>query len=307
MRFRLFALTVFALAVSLTAYGQASRTWVSGVGDDANPCSRTAPCKTFPGAISKTAAGGEINCLDPGGFGTVTITKSITIKCEGELAGILSSGFSAIIINAGVNDRIYIRGLDINGTGGGLTGVKIISAGAVTIDHCEIHGFNAASNGSRGITAISLGALTVKVNVTDTIIRNIQGIGIVADVASGQVSLALDNVRIYDVTQSAVDLETNASATIAHSYFTNNAGAGVLVRRVGTEANVISSVLSRNGFGVNVGDTGGGKVRLANSQVAANTISGIAVNGLPAGCESHGNNAIKGNVLPEACTVVGPQ
>jgi hypothetical protein len=64
------------------AYAQASRTWVSGVGDDANPCSRTAPCKTFAGAISKTAVNGEINCLDPGGFGAVTITKSITIDCH---------------------------------------------------------------------------------------------------------------------------------------------------------------------------------------------------------------------------------
>ena len=65
------------------AHAQATRTWVSGVGDDANPCSRTAPCKTFAGAISKTAAGGEINVLDPGGFGAVTITKSITISSRG--------------------------------------------------------------------------------------------------------------------------------------------------------------------------------------------------------------------------------
>src|SRR5690242_7657055 len=89
---------------ALPAQGQASRTWVSGVGDDANPCSRTAPCKTFAGAISKTAAGGEMNCLDPGGFGAVTITKAITLDGDGTLAGILAATVNGIIVNAGAND-----------------------------------------------------------------------------------------------------------------------------------------------------------------------------------------------------------
>src|SRR5205807_5391143 len=73
------AIAAFMLAVASMAQAQATRTWVSGVGDDVNPCSRTAPCKTFAGAISKTAIGGEINCIDSGGFGSVTITKAITI------------------------------------------------------------------------------------------------------------------------------------------------------------------------------------------------------------------------------------
>src|SRR5258706_15316188 len=81
------------------AQAQATRTWVSGVGDDAHPCSRTAPCKTFAGAISKTAAGGEISVLDPGGFGAVTITKSITINGDGTLAGILHSATNGILIS----------------------------------------------------------------------------------------------------------------------------------------------------------------------------------------------------------------
>ena len=82
-RFAVAAAAVFcALLFAAPANAQATRTWISGVGDDANPCSRTAPCKTFAGAISKTAAGGEIDCLDPGGFGTVTITKSITIRYD---------------------------------------------------------------------------------------------------------------------------------------------------------------------------------------------------------------------------------
>src|SRR5689334_18384333 len=84
---------ILAVALQVApAQAQATRTWVSGVGDDVNPCSRTAPCKTFAGAISKTAAGGEINCLDPAGYGTVTITKSLAIKCEFTEGGVLSAG-----------------------------------------------------------------------------------------------------------------------------------------------------------------------------------------------------------------------
>jgi hypothetical protein len=114
-----------ALLYAAPAEAQATRTWVSGVGDDANPCSRTAPCKTFAGAISKTAPGGEINCLDPGGFGAVTITKSITISCEIGTAGVLVAGTNGIVVAAGPQDRVILRGLDINGVGGqGLSGIR---------------------------------------------------------------------------------------------------------------------------------------------------------------------------------------
>src|SRR3954465_12358566 len=116
------ALALIALAIPSSAFGQATRTWVSGVGNDANPCSRTAPCKTFAGAISKTAAGGEINCLDPGGFGAVTITKAMTIACEGVTAGVLAANVNGIIVNAGASDQVTLRGLDINGAGTGLNG-----------------------------------------------------------------------------------------------------------------------------------------------------------------------------------------
>src|SRR5437870_11398429 len=110
-----FCASVFAtLTLAFTSLGQAqaTRTWVSGVGDDVNPCSRTAPCKTFAGAISKTALGGEISVLDPGGFGAVTITKAITILAVGVPAGVLVSGTHGIIINAGANDVVTLQGLD---------------------------------------------------------------------------------------------------------------------------------------------------------------------------------------------------
>src|SRR5256884_6185041 len=110
------AFLVLTLACASAAHAQATRTWVSGVGDDANPCSRTAPCKTFAGAISKTASGGEINVLDPGGFGAVTITKPITISSECFEAGVLVSGTNGIIVNVpNATDFVVLRGLDIEG------------------------------------------------------------------------------------------------------------------------------------------------------------------------------------------------
>src|SRR3712207_3685815 len=132
------ALALIALAIPSSASAQATRTWVSGVGDDANPCSRTAPCKTFAGAISKTAAKGEINCLDPGGFGGVTITKSLTIKCHYTEGGVLVSGTNAIVVNAATTDRVTLKGLDINGIGTGLNGIRILQARNVKIVDTEV-------------------------------------------------------------------------------------------------------------------------------------------------------------------------
>src|SRR3979409_1259664 len=130
------ACAVTMLFVASPASAQATRTWVSGVGDDANPCSRTAPCKTFAGAISKTAAAGEINCLDPGGFGAVTITKSMTISCEAGTAGVLVSGTNAIVFAGGANDYLFLKGLDIEGFGTGLSGVLFNSGAVLHVEDC---------------------------------------------------------------------------------------------------------------------------------------------------------------------------
>ncbi|HKR24582.1 MAG TPA: hypothetical protein VJS15_04940, partial [Allosphingosinicella sp.] len=111
------------------ASSQATRTWVSGVGNDANPCSRTAPCKTFAGAITKTATNGEINCLDPGGFGGVTITKGLSIVCGYTEGGVLSAGagVNGIVVNAPATSHVYLSGLDRHGAGSAQNGVRLIA------------------------------------------------------------------------------------------------------------------------------------------------------------------------------------
>src|SRR5579859_6191872 len=135
----LLAITVLGTTVM---YGQASRTWVSGVGDDANPCSRTAPCKTFAGAISKTAAGGEIDALDPGGYGAVTITKAITIDGGGgQVASVLVSGTNGIVVQAGPSDVVILRNLRINGIGTGINGIRFLTGKALSVENCDIFGF----------------------------------------------------------------------------------------------------------------------------------------------------------------------
>ena len=142
----------FPIAFTTLAHAQATRTWVSGVGDDVNPCSRTAPCKTFAGAISKTAAGGEINALDPGGYGAVTITKAITIDGGATLASIINAGgVNGIVVAAGSGDTVILRNLDIQGVGSGLNGIKYISGNRLVVDNVSIAGNNSTDPNGNGI------------------------------------------------------------------------------------------------------------------------------------------------------------
>jgi len=158
------------------AAAQATRTWVSGVGDDANPCTRTAPCKTFAGAISKTAAGGEISVLDPGGFGAVTITKSISIVARGAEGSILGSFSNGVIVNAGPNDQVYLEGLSLEGAGTGLNGIRFLAGARLTVNDCVIRGFRSGTG--FGIDFQSSTADS-RLDVVDTLIEaNLGGIQI---------------------------------------------------------------------------------------------------------------------------------
>ncbi len=180
------ALATTVLLFAAPASAQATRTWVSGVGDDANPCSRTAPCMTFAGAFSKTAASGEINCLDPGPFGGLTITKAITISCEAGTAGVLVPGTSGFVIAAGTSDAVFLKGLDFDGagpSGGALDGIKVQSAGTVMIDHCIIYGFG-STNGVDGNGIFVDSTNSVQVTIQDTLISNNANAGV--DQADGK-------------------------------------------------------------------------------------------------------------------------
>jgi len=227
---------VILLTLSVAAQAQATRTWVSGVGDDANPCSRTAPCKTFAGAISKTAAGGEINVLDPGGFGAVTITKSITISSEGFEAGVLVSGTNGIIVSAAATDVVILRGLDIEGLGTGLDGIKVLGGlAALHVEKCTINDFR-GSNGS-GIEIAPTTAGTVQVFIKDTIVRdNGQGTGggiLIHPGAGVTAKVSLDNVRTEN-NLFGLKVQDNTTASIKNSVAAGNTNAGFSAQQAGS-------------------------------------------------------------------------
>jgi hypothetical protein len=178
---RVLAIASVAAFCAAPAQAQATRTWVSGVGDDANPCSRTAPCKTFAGAYPRTAAGGEINVLDPGGFGAVTISHSISIISEVE-AGVLVSGTNGIIVNIGPTDKVLLQGLDIEGLGTGVNGIQITGGGSTTIRKCSIRNFP-----GNGINLVGTSARAV---IEDTVLLgNGGGLNILG--ASSSVNVAV--------------------------------------------------------------------------------------------------------------------
>jgi hypothetical protein len=296
------------LLASAPAHAQATRTWVSGVGDDANPCSRTAPCKTFAGAISKTATGGEINVLDPGGFGGVTITKSITISSEGFEAGVLVSGTNAIIINATSTSNVVLRGLDIEGLGTGLVGIKVLGAlGALHVENCTINNFR-GTNGSGMEIATSV-AGTTKVFVQDTIVRNN---GIFPPTSTGQgillnstvaTSATLDHVRL-DHNVAGLKIQGPGNVHVSDSIAANNAFAGYSAFNTGANLTIERSVATHNAASgaAAVVCNSGATVRLGNVSFSDNNNTTISTGG---NCITFKNN--DADIALPALTMMLPQ
>jgi hypothetical protein len=280
-----FIILALALLIAPAAYAQATRTWVSGVGDDANPCSRTAPCKTFAGAISKTAAGGEISVLDPGGFGVVTITKAITINGDGTLAGILSAGTNGIIVNAGVNDKVVIRNVSINGQGTGLNGIRYLAGKDLTLENVTIEGFT-----TRGIdmSLTNNGKLFVR---NSKVSEGATGVFITTTV--GQAQAMLDNVQLTGLT-NGIEASTNGRAAITRSMISGNSSNGVLASAVSSRINVDFCQISFNDVaGINA-TVSGAVIRIADNQIVNNN-AGISFTA-GAFIETTGGNRVAGNV-----------
>lgn len=248
----LIVLAAASLASAVQPASAQARTWVSGVGDDANPCSRTAPCKTFAGAISKTATGGEISALDPGGFGAVTITKAITIDGGGgQVASVLVAGTNGIVVSAPAGQTVTLRNLRINGLGGtpsgGLNGIQFLTGGALHIENCTIFGFT-----QNGININLNSAAAVSVFVTDTVVSNSAG-GISAhNAGAGKVFVSMQRTTLAQ--NSGFGLKADGG------------GAGTIV------ASVSDSMFAGNGTGVtSVGGAGGAGVQVTRSSIVSNS------------------------------------
>lgn len=241
-------IAILTLCFASMAQAQATRTWVSGVGDDANPCSRTAPCKTFAGAISKTATNGEISVLDPGGFGAVTITKGITINGDGTLAGILAANTVGIIINAPTTANVTIRNVSIHGAGNGTDGIRILAAKSVNIENCSIQGFvnqgidiipstaglslkvnvmgsQIRYNTQQGIQVLPTGTATVQLSVTDSVVNGHGLAGI--DIAGANNTASITRTTLSNNNPGAQSQQATSTMMLDNCLISNNATAGI--------------------------------------------------------------------------------
>ena len=278
---KLLVIATFLLAFASIAQAQATRTWVSGVGDDVNPCSRTAPCKTWAGAISKTAAGGEIDALDPGGFGAVTATKSITLDgtTGAGFGSILSSGVNGVNVNDSASGSpntiiVTLRNLSINGAGTtlGLNGVNFTSGKAVHVEHCQI--FNFSQNAINMNVNNTTGSL---LHVEDTSIYNVnQGIR-VNNAGTGFAVAIIDGTRISQITgsnASGVRLENNGAGELRDSQISfalnGTTANGVNVTTANGSVSLINTKISRCLIGVNI--AAASTNRITHSQVILNGV-----------------------------------
>ena len=291
---------------STPAAAQATRTWVSGVGDDANPCSRTAPCKTFAGAISKTATSGEINCLDPAGFGAVTITKSITIDCAETVGGILSLNVNGITVN-GAGAIVTLRGVDINGAGGTTgNGVRILQAASVSIEDSNIYNF-AGTSGSNGRGVyIEANTGNVQLFIKNTVLASNRNNGVfIGPVTGTTANVELDNVILQSNTGAGLAVTTanggDSTTTVKNSSLIGGGVAnssGVIAKATAGNAAVTvtdSSISSNTLFGINANGAGA-LVRVGRSTITTNATGVNAVNG--GQVISYGNNQTAGNTVP---------
>jgi hypothetical protein len=282
--------------LSIPANAQATRTWVSGVGDDANPCSRTAPCKTFAGTIAKTAPAGEINCLDPGGFGALTITKAISIICQAGTAGVLVSGTNGIIVAAGAGDVVYLQGIDFEGLNSGLNGISFTSGLALHVKDCIIRGF--ITNGINFAPGANAGQLVVQ----DTVVADNTGGGILIAPSSTFVGSATITNTHMDNNAFGLKVKDNGRATVYNSTAASNINNGYFAGSTTStaEINVFHSVTSNNGF-YGVGANGAGAlIRLLDVAIYDNNTGIFTSSSATVTSFSPASNANAGNTVPSS-------
>ncbi len=294
---------VTLLAATSMAQAQASRTWVSGGsdGDDAFPCSRTAPCKTLAGALIKTATGGEINVLDPGGFGAVTINKAVTIDGSGAWGGALAASISGMTINISTNlasDNVVIRRMNINGVNaaGGHHGIRFLDGNSLVVEDCKIQNFTGS-----GISVTT--AANSFMLVTNTVIENCITGGVSVTPSGGIARANLVDVHVFGSTNgfravgSAIVSALNCSATACGN-------AGFLASGSAARMNVRGSLSSNNVFGVQAST--GGIVRISNTTLSDSITAGVSTIGAPLGSvESFANNENQ-NVTPGTASPATP-
>jgi hypothetical protein len=300
---KVFVVVCLTLICASLAQAQATRTWVSGVGDDANPCSRTAPCKTFAGSISKTAAGGEISVLDPGGFGAVTITKSMTIDGAGTNASILASGTNGVIVNDTSSAAIVtLRNLTINGAGTGLNGVRFLQGKQLTLQNIEIFGFTGNGIDAPLNTVASGGSFLFlsKVNIRD--LKGAGSIGIRLSSPGAFFAGQMDEVRLERL-PTGIQCGTNTTCMIRNSVALFSGTAVEMVSGSSAVGTIENSLLNNNFNALSAGTTT--STFISNVNMLQNNTAIVNGGGT---VTSSGNNRILGNTNDGLTpTIVNPK
>lgn len=307
-------MSVLLLLASGSAFAQATRTWVSGVGDDVNPCSRTAPCKTWAGAISKTATGGIINCMDAGAFGAVTITKSMTISCEHVEASALASSTNGIVIN-GAGIDVVLRGLYIDGsppTSPGLNGIRFVQGASLIIEDCVIRDFDSAAPNGNGLIVTNT-SLVANIQISNSFItgsgNGTAGAGVqIVPSGTGGARVTITNsvfsnnvvgIRADSAATSGTIYVTATDTTVAgapyHGFVALGAGGAVRM--------MLNRVVSTNNLGEGVRSVGANSVvRIGSSVVTANG-TGLVISG-GGQIQSYGNNQINSNGVDGSAAII---
>jgi len=279
--FQTFALVGLFFAFSVIANAQ-TRTWVSGVGDDINPCSRTAPCRTFSKAHSVTTSGGEINCLDPGSYGTVTITKSITIDCEDTQGAISASGTTGITINA-ASINVNLRGISINGMATGTNCVRVLGSGTVRVSLNEVVCSGFVTHG----ISIETSTGSSKVVVFNSSFRELTGNGINTFVTgTGSTTVAVDSC-LFSNNGVGINFGVATVGSVQDSTISKNT-TGIQAAGASSFLNAASNQIVNNGVGVSA--LSGATIRIGNNMVAGN---GTGLSGT--NIFTFGGNGVDGN------------
>jgi hypothetical protein len=292
MRRRLGAHAAIAIAAALLCaapaqaqFVPANRTFVSGTGSDINPCTNTQPCRSFAIAQSLTNPGGEIIALDPGGYGALTITKSLSIinNGVGEVGiTVQNTSASAITVSAGASDIVTLRGLTLDGVNSSSSqGIVVNSVGTLNIQNCLIHGF-----GANGIVFGPTGSSAL--TVFDTTVSGIGGstAAILLDPSGSNLSVGayLSGVQVIGNAQHGIDANTQGmtggslQVTVVDSVVSGNPnGAGVLAPTLSAPTiTVLNTKITDNNTGINAG---GGAVYIAETTIAGNSTNGFFVSG----------------------------
>lgn len=290
-----FAIKALVFGLVLVATGSMAqaqtRTWVAGTGSDANPCSYTAPCKTFAAAHAVTVSGGEINAINSGAYGTILITKSMTVDGGGNFSSILASGTTGVTVNI-AGGHVVLRNLDIFGAGTGVDGIRVLQAASVRVENCNIVGFT--GQGIDWSPSSADGILTVKNVSTDNCVGG--GVSVVNTSGLGRASIEKSSFH-----RGAYGVRAGGNGIVSVTDSTANGTTdGFLADAGSAQLNLDRCVSTNNTNGVKVDN--GAAARISNCQISTNTSYGLRiVFGI---IETYESNMVRGNPSNDVATIV---